>query len=173
MPEQDLDNADVDAPFEQVRREAVPERVRPKLGVEAALVSRLVESVAGRFHGQMREDAAAGEQPLRAAVRLPDRAQHLEEGLGQGQNPFLVSLANQAEHPLFGVDGRDGQFNRLSDAQAVGIDQREAGAIDGFLECGDQAAAVVVAADVGEPLLAGTANFFLVNSAHSEPSVWT
>jgi len=167
MPEQDLDNTDVDAPFEQVRREAVPKRVRPELGVEAALASRLVESVAGRFHGQMREDTAAGEQPLRAAVRLPDRAQHLEHGLGQGENPFLVSLANQAEHHLLGVDGRDGQLDRLSDAQAVGVDQREAGAIDGFLQRGDQAAAVVVAADVGEPLLAWAADFFLVNSAHS------
>ena len=173
MPEQDLDNADVDAPFEQVRREAVPERVRPKLGVEAALVSRLVESVAGRFHGQMRDDAATGEQPLRAAVRLPDRAQHLEEGLGQGQSSFLVPLANETEHHLFGVDGRDGQCNRLSDAQAVGVDQREAGAIDGFLQGGDQAATITIATDIGEPFLAGAADFFLVNSAHSEPSVWT
>lgn len=48
MSEQDLDNTDVDAPLKQVRREAVPERVRPELVFEAALASRFVESVPGR-----------------------------------------------------------------------------------------------------------------------------
>ena len=50
MPEQDLNHADVHALFEQVRGEAVPERVRPELVIEAALVSRLVERVAGPWH---------------------------------------------------------------------------------------------------------------------------
>ena len=90
-----------------------------------------------------------------------------QDRLGQRQNPLLVSLADQAEHHLLRVDRRDGQRDRLADPQAVGVDQREAAAIDGFLERGDQAAAIVVAADVGETLLARLADFFLVNSGHS------
>jgi hypothetical protein len=34
MSEQDLDDADVDATLEQVRGEAVTERVRPKMGIK-------------------------------------------------------------------------------------------------------------------------------------------
>ena len=36
MAEQDLDDPDVHAPLEHVRGEAVTQRVRPEIGVEAA-----------------------------------------------------------------------------------------------------------------------------------------
>ena len=98
---------------------------------------------------------------------LPDLAQHLQHRFGQGERPLLVPLADQAEHHLFRVDGRDGQLDRLSDAQSVGVDQREATAIDRFLQRGDQAAAIVIATDIREPFLAWAADFFFVNSAHS------
>ena len=167
MPQQDLDDADVHAPLEQVRGKAVAERVRPELVRKAARVSRLVEGKSCGRVGQMSDDSATGEQPPRAAVGLPDFAEHLQDRFGQGKSPFLVPLANQAEHHLFRVDRRDGQRDRLPDSQSIGVDQREATAIDGLFQGGDQAAAVVVAADVREPLLAGLAHFFWVNSAHS------
>ena len=43
MAEQDLDDPDVHAPLEHVRGEAVTQRVRPEIGVEAAGVARLDE----------------------------------------------------------------------------------------------------------------------------------
>jgi len=167
MSEQDLDNTDVHAPLEQVRGEAVAERVRPEFVVEAALASRFVESGACGRIGQVGDDSVTGEQPLLAAVGLPDLSQHLQDRFGQGERPFLVPLADQAEHHLFRVDGRDGQPDRLPDAQSVGVDQREATAIDRFFQSGDQAAAIFIAADIGESFLAWAADFFLVNSAHS------
>jgi hypothetical protein len=64
------------------------------------------------------------------------------------------------EQHLLGVDRRDGQGDGLGDPQAVGIDEREAAAIDGLAQGGDQAAAIGIAAEVGEPFLPGLANFF-------------
>ena len=49
--------------------------------------------------------------------------------------------------PVFGrcvTIRRDGQRDRLVDSQAVGVDQREAAAIDRFFQSGDQAAAILV-----------------------------
>jgi hypothetical protein len=101
MSEQDLDNTDVDVPLKQVRCEAMPERVRPELVIEAALASRFVESVPGRFLGQVGDDSATGEQPRSAAVGLPDLSQHVQDGFGQGESPFLVPFTDQAEQHLF------------------------------------------------------------------------
>ena len=98
---------------------------------------------------------------------LPDFSKHLQNRLGKRQRPLFVSLADDAEDHLFRVDRRYGQGDRLVDSQAIGIDQREAAAIDRFFERGNQAAAIFVAADIGQPLLAWLANFFLVNSAQS------
>ena len=96
---------------------------------------------------------------------------YLQNGLGQGQRPFLVPLADQAEHHLFRVDGRDGQADRLPDSQSIGVHHRETAAIERLFQGGDQAAAIFIAADVEQPLLAWLADFFFVNSAHSQPSV--
>ncbi len=49
MPQQDLDEADIDPALEQVRGEAVARRVRPKAAVKAALVACLDEG--GRCGG--------------------------------------------------------------------------------------------------------------------------
>ena len=163
MPQKYLNQANVHALFEQVRGKAVPERVRPELVIEAALVSRLVEGGPRGGVGQVRDDAATGEEPLSAAVKLPDRAKHIEDRFGQRKRPLLVSLADHAEDHLLRVDRRDGQGDRLADPQTVGVDESEASAIDGFLELGDQAAAIGIAASVRETLLKRLADFFLVN----------
>lgn len=167
MPQKYLNQANVHALFEQVRGKAVPERVRPELVIEAALVSRLVEGGPRGGVGQVRDDAATGEEPLSAAVKLPDRAKHIEDRFGQRKRPLLVSLADHAEDHLLRVDRRDGQGDRLADPQTVGVDESEASAIDGFLELGDQAAAIGIAASVRETLLKRLADFFLVNKGHS------
>ena len=161
MSQQNLDEANVHPTLEHVRGEAVAEGMRPKLGIKAALVAGLVESGAGRGIGQMRQQTSTGKEPRGAAVGLPEVAEHLQDGGDQRQDPFLVSFADDAEPHLLGVDGGDREDDRLVNPQAIGIDEREATAEEGFFQSGDQAAAVLIATDVGQALLPRLANFFL------------
>ena len=77
-----------------------------------------------------------------------------------GRITLLVSLADDAENHLFGVDRGDRQRDRLGDPQAIGVDERETAANDGLFQGGDQAAAVLVAADVGKRFWRGLRTFF-------------
>ena len=167
MPEQDLNDADVHALLEHVRGETVAKRVRPKPCVEAALVSRLMERESRGGIGKMGDESSTGKYPPSAPVNLPDLAKHLQNRFGQRKGPLFVPLPDHAQYHLLRVDRCDGQRDRLGDSQAVGIDEREAAAIDRLLKPGDQAAAVLVATDVGQPLLAWLANFFFVSSGQS------
>jgi len=81
--------------------------------------------------------------------------------------PLLVSLADDAENHLFGVDCGDRQRNRLGDPQAIGLHQRETAAQDGPFQRGDQAAAILIATDGGQAHSARLADFFFVNSGQS------
>ncbi len=128
MSQQDLDEADVDAALEQVRGEAVAERVRPKAGVKATLDACQMEGGACRGIRQVGQATPTGKEPPGAAVNLPDLAEHLQDRFGQRQDSFLVALTHDAESHLPGVDGRDGQGDRLGDAQAVGVDEAETAA---------------------------------------------
>ena len=167
VSEQDLDDADIHATLEHVRGEAVTQRVRPEIGVKAAGDARLNErGPCGRI-GQVGRHSPAGKEPPLAAVSFPDFAKHQQDRLGQGENPFLVSLADDVQDHLPGVDRGDGERNRLVDPQAISVDEREAGSIEGHLERGDQAAAIRVTADVGQPPPVRLADFFLVNRGHS------
>ena len=98
---------------------------------------------------------------------FPDLAEHLEDRFGQRENALFVSLTEDAQNHLLRVDRGDGQRDRLGDAQAIGVDERETAAIDGLFQCGDQAAAVLVTADIGQPLPAWLADFFFVNRGQS------
>ena len=106
-------------------------------------------------------------------MRLPYFSKHVQNGFGQRESPFLVSLANDAENHPLRVNRGDRQGNCLADSQSIGVDDREASPIDGLLQCSDQAAAVLIGANVRQPFLSGLAYFFLVNNAHSYPSVLT
>ena len=111
--------------------------------------------------------SSAGKEPPLAAVGFPDLAKPQQDWFGQRENPLLVSLADDVQDHLLGLDCGDGERNRLGNAQAVGVDKREACPIQGHLERGDQAAAIGVTADVRQPLLAGLADFFLVDRGQS------
>jgi hypothetical protein len=108
-----------------------------------------------------------GKEPPLAVVGFPDLAEHLEDRFGQRENPLFISLADDVQNHLPGVDRGDGERDRLGNAQAVRIDDREARPIQGHLQRGDQAAAIGVTADVRQPLPAWLANFFLVNRGQS------
>src|SRR5260370_9819857 len=162
MPEQDLDDPDVDAPLEHVRGEAVTQRVRPEIGVKAAGVPRLDERrPCGRI-GQVGRQSPAGKKPPPVAVGSPDLAEHLEGRFGQRENTLLVSLADDAQNHLLRVDCGDGQRDRLGDPQAIGVDERETAAIDGLFQCGDQAAASLATPARGPPIPAWLRPFFLL-----------
>ncbi len=167
MPQQELDDADVYASLEHVRGETVAERVWPEPFVEAALASRLVECGPCGGVGQVRDDSTTGKQPFGTTMDLPDLPKHLEDRFGQRKCPLLVAFADHAEDHLLRVNRRDRQGDRLVDSQAIGVDQREAAAIDRLLESGDQAAAILVATNVRQTLLTWLADFFLVNNGHS------
>ena len=101
-----------------------------------------------------------------AAMGLPDLAQHLEHRIGQGQSALLVALADHVQQRLPGVHRRDRQGDRFSDPQSVGVDECEAAAINGLAQRGDQAATIVIGADVGQSDVAWLADFFFVNNGH-------
>jgi hypothetical protein len=98
---------------------------------------------------------------------LPDLAKHGEYGLGQGQGSLLVAFADHPQEHLLGVDGGNGQFDGFPDPQAAGVDQGETAAVDRLVDCRDQAAAVLVASDVGKAFATGLADFFFVSSGQS------
>lgn len=133
MSEQNLDNTDVHAPLQQMRGEAVPERVRSKVVVEAALASSLTESGSGRRVWQVRHNSSTGEEPSLAPMGLPDFPKHVQNRFGQREGPFLVPFANHTENHLLRVDRGDGQGNGFADSQSVGVDDRKTSPIDGLL----------------------------------------
>lgn len=115
MSQKNLDDADVHTLREHVRGKTVPERVRSKPIVEAALASRLIEREPRSGVGQVRDEATTGEQPLPATVELPDIPKHLKNRFGQRQRPLFVAFADDAKNHLLRVDRRDGQRYRLGD----------------------------------------------------------
>jgi len=167
MPEQDLDDPDVHAALEHVGGEAVTQRVGPEIGVEAAGIPGLGEGGPCGRVGQVGRQSPAGKEPPRAAVGFPDLAEHLEDGFGQRENTLLIPLADDPQNHLLGVDRGDRERDRLGNPQAIGVDERETAAVDGLFQGGDQAAAVLITADVGQPLAAWLADFFLVNRGQS------
>jgi hypothetical protein len=125
------------------------QRVWREIGAKTAGLARLDERGSCGGIGQMGRQSPAGKEPPPAAVRFPDLAEHPEDGFAERQNSLLVSLADDAEDHLFGVDRGDGQRGRLGDPQAVGVHERETAANDGLLQRGDQAAAILIAANDG------------------------
>ena len=115
----------------------------------------------------MRSPLAVGEEPLGIAMDLPDLAEHEQDRHGQRQGALPVAFADHPQEHLLGVDGGDGQFDGFTDPQAAGVDQGETAAVDRLVEGGDQTAAVLVAADVGQALAQGRADFFFVSNGQS------
>jgi hypothetical protein len=98
------------------------------------------------------EDASAdrrgasdiGEDPARVAMACPQSAQFLEHRLWKRHEALLVTLADDAQHAIGTVDGGDLESGGLGDTQAAGIDQREAGLVDGIPDCIQQLASLTI-----------------------------
>ena len=137
MSQQNLDDANVHASLKQVCGEAMAKRVGSKSMIEAALASRFDESVSRAGVGKRSGDPLAGEQPALAAMRLPDLSQHFQHGFGQRQSTLFVAFADHSQQQLLGVNRRDRSLDGFTDPQSVGVNEREAAAINGLVQRGD------------------------------------
>ena len=134
---------------------------------EIARIPCAVEGPASHSIGQMIGALAVGEEPLAAAMDLPDLAQHGQRRLGQGQGSLFVAFADDSQEHLLGVHGGNRQCESFADPQATCVDQGKTTAVDWVSDRGDQATAVLIASNVGEALAIGLAHFFLVSSGQS------
>ena len=141
--------------------------VRCEVVAEIALIPCAAEGPASHSIGKMIGALAVGEEPLAAAVDLPYLSEHGQRWLGQGQGSLFVAFADDSQEHLLGVHGGNRQCESFADPQATGVDQGETSAVDGVPDRGDQAAAVLVASNVGQALAIGLADFFLVSSGQS------
>ena len=167
MSQQNLDDTYVHAFFEQVRGKAVAKRVRPELMIKAALASCFDESIPRGGVGKRSDNLSAGKQPALTAMCLPDFPEHLQHGFGQWESTLLVAFADHPQQQPLGVHRRHRQGDRFPDPQSVGVNEREAAAINGLSQRGDQAATIGIRADVGQSDVTWLAYFFFVNKGHS------
>ena len=86
--------------------------MRSEIRVEATGVACLDERGPCARIGEMGRRPPAGKEPPLTAVGFPELAEHLEDRFGQRENSLLVSLANDVQDHLPGVDRGDGERNR-------------------------------------------------------------
>ena len=152
MPEQNLHEADVYALLEEPSGEGMAKAVRPEMLIETTGCPSSIEGLANCFTGNVSCATAAGEEPLGAAMDIPNLVEHGQYRLGQWQGAFLVALADDLQEHARRVDGRAGQGDGFADPQAAGVDQRKTGTVDRMGNRRDQAPAVLVASNVGKAL---------------------
>ena len=135
VSEQRLDRPDVGAAIEQVRGEAVPERVQRHLLLDAGGGERLLEETRHLPRRQMRVLAPAGKKPALGrryaiiVVRAPDRpplAQQRVQLRRQHHVPVLAALALlDADDAERLIEVADLQLDGLADTQTCAVADRE------------------------------------------------
>lgn len=110
---------------------------------------------------------AIGKQPAAVAVGLPHPAQFREQRLRQRDPPFLVPFADDVQRQVGPVDRTDLEGPGLADAQAAGVNDREAGFVDRAFYATEQMADLLVGQRMRQALVLGQTNFFLENSGQS------
>ena len=174
MAEQDLDGADVDLLLEQPGGIGVAQGVgcRPASLGQSGQLDGSHEGVAQDIDAERTAVPAIGEQPLAAAVAigLPHPAQALVNRPRHRNEPLLVALADDPQQAAGLVDGGDRKSSSLPDAQAAGIDQAEAAAMNGVADGADNPQRLAMGERLGQPPLLGKPELFLKNS-QSTPTV--
>jgi len=127
VPKQNLHDPGIDAAFQEPCGVAVPERMRADAPLDAGVLGRRPEGLPERQARDWPGAAAAGAKPARIAMRLPKAAQRGEDRPGQGNQPFLVALADDAEQSFRAVDMRHFNLRGFADAQAAGVHQKRRG----------------------------------------------
>ncbi len=133
VAENGLDDPQVDARLQQMRRHTVAQTVHVGGFAHAALQQSAAEgplqSAASDRPGVVWHAVAQsvagdrGEQPTGRVMGEPERAQLFQGPLGQRHETILVSFAPDAqEHPLR-IDVANPQEQTFTEAQATGIDR--------------------------------------------------
>jgi hypothetical protein len=157
MPEQHLDGAKVRASFEEMRCEAVPERMRMDVlvlqtGANSGLPTGRPQDL-GRDRAARCMPSVAGKQPHRWLVPKPTPVgtQCLEQRRTEHHVPVLASLAaaDMNHHPL-AVDVAHLQRRDLCQACSRGIQRHEQDALKRGLCRIDQACNFSLGKDLGE-----------------------
>jgi hypothetical protein len=110
-----------------------------------------------------------GKQPSVIAVLAPLGAQALVDRQWQRDETLFVALADDA-HQTVG-DGGDFEVGGFRNAQAAGVDQAKAAAVNGIADVGQDAPNLDVGQGLGKPPLLRQTDLFL-KSAQSLPSVY-
>jgi hypothetical protein len=131
MAQPDLDQAQIDAAFEQMGRPGMAERMHTGRFGQAKLLDGGVEGMleATRAHrcgsaGALAARWPAGrKQPDRVPVRDPMGAEHDERTGRQGHVPILIALASlDVELHTSTVDLGDLELDTFQEPQATGVD---------------------------------------------------
>src|SRR5262249_58737313 len=100
-----LDAAQVDAGFEQMRREAMPQEMRINRLGELGGVARLAADMGDTHAGDGLSDAVSGKEPGLELIELPIAPEQREQVPGEHHQAiaFALALAHLDDHAL-GVD---------------------------------------------------------------------
>ena len=153
VPQQQWDAAQVDARFEQMRREAVPEEMRihglGELGGTARLGAQTGDTHAGDGLG----DAVPRKEPGTELIELPVAPQQRQQVGGEHHEAiaFPLALAYADDHAL-GVDVGALQLTEFGDADARGIESGQDHAMFQVAGSQQQRRDLVATEDDGEGL---------------------
>ena len=140
MAEVFLDEAQVDAVFEQMGGIGVSQGVDVSALVEAGSFDGVAEcalQTVASDRPAVVSDGVLGAMPCGGrkepggrAVGAPVVSQHLERVVGQGDFTLLASLAADVQNAAGAVDVRDLKTGSLHESQATGVDGGQADAVD-------------------------------------------
>ena len=103
---------------------------------------------------------------------LPEPTQAQKHRFGQRNDPFFVTLADNAKQSVVAVDGTDLKACRFADPQTAGVHDGKAGSVDRVGYAAKQPADFCIGEGVGQPLLARQTDVFFENRAQSQLSVY-
>lgn len=162
VAEQDLDGANVDLGLEQPGGIGMAQRVGRCPDGKLCQLGGGGES-AGQDTGVERAIAlTVGEQPRAIAMilGLPHPAKTVAHRPRHWNEPLLVALADDPQQAAGFVDGVDRKSCGLPDAQAAGIHQAEAAAVNGAADGGEDALYLGMRERLWQPLLLGKPDLF-------------
>src|SRR3954469_5311411 len=120
VPEQDLDHPDVGVALQEMRREAVAERVHRDALVELGGLGRSVAGPVELTRGDRLGGLLAGEEPAARALHPPPLPQQVEEVGREHREAVLAPLALlDPDQHAGAVDVCDFEVGDLGDAQAA------------------------------------------------------
>ena len=128
---------------------------RAATAVEIGRLDGLGKGAGQDIGGDGTGSPAIGEEPARIAVvlGLPHPPQAFVHRLGHGHEPFLVTLADDAQDAAGFVDGGNGKSSGLADPQAAAVNQAETAAVYRIADIGEDAPDLGVGQSPGKSLL--------------------